>query len=133
MNEINIEDLKKIVKQIVDNELEAYINEGHNLLQSCQKYDIINKNSHSYICEIKGHKQQVLNFIRQIDYEYSNLINFYSILHGFSSSNSSQIDCRALKSYVDFLDEMKILKDEIDKISSYDELKNILKSRNNKF
>ena len=60
------------------------------------------------------------------------MINFYNILKGYSSNNNNnKIDCRTIKTCVDFLETVKIIKDKIDKISSYNELINILKNKNN--
>lgn len=132
MDEINIKKLKEILNQIADIVLDEYIRKGHKLLQLCEKYEIVNGNNYGYICKVNGHMQQVINFIGQITSKYSNLINFYNILKGYSSTNNSnnnQIDCRTIKMCVDFLETVKIIKGKIDKISSYNELMNILKNK----
>ena len=136
MNEIDIKKLKEAINQIVEGILEADIKKGRNLLELCKKYDKINEINKKYICEIQGHMQQVINFVDQIISKYSNLINFYNILKAYISNNNNnnnnQIDCRTIETCVDFLETVKIIKDKIDKISSYNELINILKNKNNK-
>ena len=133
MNEIDIKKLKEAINQIVEGILDADIKKGRNLLELCKKYDIINEINKEYICKGQGHMQQVINFIDQIISKYSNLIDFYNILNGYSSNNNNnnQIDCRNIKTCIDFLETVKIIKDKIDKISSYNELMNILKNKNN--
>ena len=130
MNEIDIKKLKEAINKIVEGILDADIKKGRNLLELCKKYDIINEINKEYICKRQGHMQQVINFIDQIISKYSNLIDFYNILNGYSSNNN-QIDCRNIKTCIDFLETVKIIKDKIDKISSYNELMNILKNKNN--
>ena len=129
MNELDIKELKEAIGQVIDIMLNDDIKKGRNLLQLCEKYEIINKSNHRYICEIQGHMQQVRNFIYQIISKYSNLINFYNILNGYNSNNNNnnnQIDCRTIKSYVDFLETVKMLKNEINKVSSYNDVLNVI-------
>ena len=131
MDKINIEIVKKLINKILDIELNEDIKNGYELLRLCNEYEIININNKINKCVINNHKQKVLEFINNISFRYSNLINIYNILNSGTSSNHNQISCQHLKNYIYFLEKIKVLKEKIDNIKSYDELISMINDKKN--
>lgn len=114
MNQKNRDELKEILSKITDNVISSDLNNGKRLLQSCIEYEQCYKNTGITNCNLYNQKNQVLNFINDINARYSGIISIYNKLNDSEHSGNNTVSCNSIVSYVEFLNKVKKSKEIID-------------------
>lgn len=105
----SIEMLDKIVTNILQND----IDKGKCLLKICECSEIQTKNNFYNCCDF-NHKQDVINYIANIEKRYEFFVKLYILINSKNieiSNEKLQINCKSLSTYIFILEEIKKAKD----------------------
>ncbi len=77
------EALKDALSKLIDENIDADIQEGEYLLEKCTKYD---RNYKALpLCPLNNHQQEVLKYNDKINYKYKILINIFNFINNFGN------------------------------------------------
>lgn len=110
----NVKILKEALSKFIDENIEVDINKGEKLLERCR----LNYNAgwqgfnHYNMCQ---YKDEVIDYINDIQKRYSHLIGLFNFLSDSSGGNGG-INCYDIGTYVDFLKRVKKAKENTDNL-----------------
>lgn len=105
----SIEMLDKIVTKI----LQSDIDKGKCLLKICECSEIQTKADFYNCCDI-NHKQDVINYITDIEKRYEFFVKLYILINSMNkkiSNEKVQVNCKTLSTYIFILEAIKKAKD----------------------